>query len=267
MKYCNSIKNGLWNDQVMKIFTFILTGLTISVLGSFMVNSHAQSNVLMFIADPKILAVNIIDNHEPMMDLKQHKGIAYGPSPEIPHNTDYTKLRKTVYVRLMQAQTFLPKGLHFCLYEGYRSLELQEVLFDNRFTKVKKLHSDWGQDELFNETTRLVSPIINQDGSKNIPPHSTGGAIDVYLINDKGESVDMGIHPKDWMLDNDGSISIPTSHSISAEAKKNRKIMSEALLKAGFVNLSTEYWHWSYGDRYWAYHKHEPHAIYGSWKM
>lgn len=55
--------------------------------------------------------------------------LAYGPSPEVPNNTDYTKLRKTVYEKLTQAQKLLPAALHFCLYEGYRSLNLQKNTF------------------------------------------------------------------------------------------------------------------------------------------
>lgn len=67
------------------------------------------------------------------------------------------------------------------------------------------------------------------------------------------------------MTDNDDSISLTSSKVISAQEQENRKIMSDALSKVGFVNYSTEYWHWSYGDRYWAYHKNEPHAIYGEY--
>lgn len=48
------------------------------------------------------------------------------------------------------------------------------------------------------------------------------------------------------------------------EAGQYRKIMSAVLEKVGFVNYPFEYWHWSYGDRYWAYHKKETHAIYAS---
>ena len=33
--------------------------------------------------------------------------------------------------------------------------------------------------------------------------------------------------------------------------------MSRALSTAGFVNYPTEYWHWSYGDRYWAFAKRQ----------
>ena len=75
----------------------------------------------------------------------------------------------------------------------------------------------------------------------------------------------MGIHPKDWMQDDDGSISLTASKTISAEAQKNRKIMNRALSAVGFVNYPAEYWHWSYGDRNWAYYKKQAHAIYDSY--
>lgn len=223
-----------------------------------------QSNQIILIADPKILAINIIDNQEPMIELKEQTEIIYGPSPEIPNNNDYTKIRKTVFAKLKQAQALLSKGLRFCLYEGYRSLSLQKMLFEHRFEKIKQHHADWSEHALFTETIKLVSPVVNQDGSKNIPPHSTGGAIDVYLIDDQGQPVAMGIHPKDWMDDEDGSVSLTASTIISAEAQHHRKIMSEVLSTVGFVNYPTEYWHWSYGDRYWAYHQNKPYAIYGS---
>ena len=39
--------------------------------------------------------------------------------------------------------------------------------------------------------------------------------------------------------------------------------MSEALSSVGFINYPTEYWHWSYGDRYWAHQAGQVSAIYG----
>lgn len=43
------------------------------------------------------------------------------------------------------------------------------------------------------------------------------------------------------------------SKYISKEAENNRKILIKAMEKAGFINYPTEWWHWSYGDCYWAY--------------
>ncbi|WP_131793841.1 M15 family metallopeptidase [Fluoribacter gormanii] len=230
-----------------------------------MSDNTIQDSILL-IADPKIVAIPVIENHDPMIDLVNHPEIIYGPSPEIPNNTDYTKMRKTVYEKLNQAQSLLPKGLRFCLYESYRSLALQKFLFDTRYGKVKNKHPEWSSEQIFTETTRLVSPVINLDGSPNIPPHSTGAAIDVYLINDQGEAIDMGIHPKDWMEDLDGSLSLTASEIITDEAKQNRKIMCHVLETVGFVNYRNEYWHWSYGDRYWAYYKQQPYACYDNYK-
>lgn len=226
--------------------------------------SSTDINEIIFITNPAILTMAVIENNEPMMDLKNQQEVIFGSSPEIPDNRDYTKMRKSVYEKLKQAQASLPTGLRFCIYEAYRSISLQKMLFDARFEKISKLHPHWSYEDIFTETTRLVSPVINLDGSANIPPHSTGGAVDLYLIDETGEPVDMGIHPKDWMDDEDGSLSITSSEIISLEAKKNRKILNSVMSAVGFVNYPTEFWHWSYGDRYWAYHMKMSHAIYDS---
>ena len=36
-----------------------------------------------------------------------------------------------------------------------------------------------------------------------------------------------------------------------------------ALRHAGLVNYPTEWWHWSYGERYWAFATGAEHARYG----
>lgn len=215
------------------------------------------------ISDPNVLAIPIHENHDAWVDLRKQTTIVYGPSPEIPNNQDYFYLRKTVYDKLRQAQSQLPKGYHFCLYEGYRSIALQKMIFDKQYANVKQRHPDWSEKNIFLETTKLVSPVINLDQTQNIPPHSTGAAIDVYLLDEEGKAVDMGIHPKDWMLDKEGQLSLTDSVVISESAKKHRQIMRDVLSAAGFVNYPTEYWHWSYGDRYWAYVKHNAYALYG----
>ena len=236
----------------------------IILLGGMMSTTYASIPTLTLISDPKVLQIPIHENHEPFINLTQQEILMYGPSPEIPNNTNYTYLRETVYKKLKEAQNRLPKGIHFCLYEGYRSIALQKMLFEQQYKTIKTRHGDWPLADIFNETTKLVSPVTNQDVSHNIPPHSTGGAIDVYLIDDHGKPLEMGIHPKDWMKDKDGALSLTASNAISSIAKTNRRIMNDALQASDFVNYPTEYWHWSYGDKYWAFSKQQTFAIYGS---
>jgi D-alanyl-D-alanine dipeptidase len=230
-------------------------------IGMTMMTLAAPNNIVL-IADPEILAIPIGHSDEPLVDLKRQGIITYGPSPEIPNNHDYTFLRRTLYQKLVAAQKRLPHGYHLCVYEGYRSLSLQKMLFDQHYANTAQLHPNWNRTRLFQETIKLVAPVTNLDGSVNIPPHSTGSAVDLYLIDDKGIAVDMGIHPKDWMQDEGGVLSLTASHAISAAAKKHRQMMSTVLQAEGLVNYPTEYWHWSYGDRYWAFVTHHPKTIY-----
>lgn len=224
----------------------------------------AKKEKPVLIADPAVLAIPIYENNEPMVDLVTQTEIAYGPPVLLPNNTNYTKMRKSVYDKLTQAQSMLPEGLKFCLYEAYRSLDLQQTIFQERYDNLQKVNPEFSHEELFIESTKFVSPVINLDGSKNIPPHSTGAAIDVYLIDLEGRVMDMGIHLDDTYNDLTGMYCHADSQAISSQAREYRNIMSNVLQTVGFVNYPTEYWHWSYGDRYWAHESNHPFAIYGS---
>jgi zinc D-Ala-D-Ala dipeptidase len=52
------------------------------------------------------------------------------------------------------------------------------------------------------------------------------------------------------------------SENTTKEQRKNRLILLNAAAKSGLVNYGFEWWHYSYGDRAWAYVKKEK-AIYG----
>lgn len=256
------VNSFLYKNIVFLLFSLVMIGL----VGGILKHQYAAEHSAVLIADPRVLAIPVSDNQDPIVNLKNQSIIAYGPSPEIPNNLDYTQLRQTVYDKLVQAQALLPAGVKFELYEGYRSLTLQKTLFEARYAQVKQsFPASASHAAVFTETTRLVSPVVNLDGSHNIPPHSTGGAFDLYLIDEAGQPLDMGIHPKDWMLDQDGGISRTDSEYISEQAKKNRALMSKALAEVGFVNYPAEYWHWSYGDRYWAFKTQQTQALYGSY--
>jgi len=52
--------------------------------------------------------------------------------------------------------------------------------------------------------------------------------------------------------------------NISRAARANRDILTGAMSAAGLVNYPTEWWHWSFGDRYWALTTGHPSAIHGA---
>ena len=45
--------------------------------------------------------------------------------------------------------------------------------------------------------------------------------------------------------------------------RANRELLAQVLRGAGLVNYPTEWWHWSYGDRYWALMTGATAAVYG----
>jgi D-alanyl-D-alanine dipeptidase len=222
-------------------------------------------NKIIYIADPEIIVIPIIECYEPMIDLKNQNKIAYGPPPEYAQTiNDYTWIRKTIFDKLCEVQNDLPNGWRLRIYEGYRSLPIQKMLFDTQYKRFQRMYPNHDHSFIFHETTSIVSPINNSDGSINIPPHNTGAAVDVEIITDDNQIVDMGMEAKDW---NTAPPELCFTHCerLSDTIKNNRQILITRMQNHGFINYPTEWWHFSYGDRYWAYHTNSPNAIYGSW--
>lgn len=217
-----------------------------------------------YIADPEILLIPIKECGEPLIDIKNYNDLRFGDVPENEFTKDcYTKIRESVFKKLCAAQKMLPNKWCFRLYEGFRSLKVQQMLFEQEYKRVTSRFPNADQQKLFYETTRLISPVFNLDGSKNIPAHNTGGAVDVEIVDQNGDLVDMGMAAKDW-YDVDPDLCLSDSHLINKRVAQNRKILREAMEANDFVNYSTEWWHFSYGDRYWAFHQSLKQAIYGS---
>lgn len=219
---------------------------------------------IIYIADPKVIAIPIQECHEPLVDIKNDGVLSYGPVPECDlTKDDYTKMRRSVYDKLCKAQADLPQGWRFRLYEAYRSLKVQQMLFEIAYAGVVKRHLEFNEEQCFYETTRLASPVRHFDGSLNIPPHNTGAAVDVEMVTSEGELVDMGMAAKDWLTVHP-DLCLTDNPDLSMEVKSNRALLQAVMKAHGFINYPTEWWHFSYGDRYWAYHTGAQYAIYGS---
>jgi D-alanyl-D-alanine dipeptidase len=70
--------------------------------------------------------------------------------------------------------------------------------------------------------------------------HSRGSTIDLTIIKTNGDFVDMG-----GTFDLFSEISHPDYAKISPKQKQNRLILRNAMLKAGFAPLDSEWWHFT----------------------
>jgi len=90
-----------------------------------------------------------------------------------------------------------------------------------------------------------------------VPPHLTGGTVDLTIVDQKNRQLDMGTKYLEF-----NTKTYTFSKSISKKVKNNRKLLINAMETAGFVNYPLEWWHWSYGDRYWAAVLNKKYSIY-----
>jgi D-alanyl-D-alanine dipeptidase len=103
--------------------------------------------------------------------------------------------------------------------------------------------------------SRYVAPA-------DVAAHPTGAAIDLTLCFTDGSQADMGSVLNATDAESCGAC-YTESAFIRREAVWHRNVLRHAMTTAGFVNYPSEWWHWSYGDRYWAVVRQQPNAIYG----
>ncbi|MCZ4500443.1 MAG: dipeptidase [Marmoricola sp.] len=89
-----------------------------------------------------------------------------------------------------------------------------------------------------------------------------GAAVDLTLVDATGEPLDLGT-PIDATPEQSGGRCYFGAGGISPDARAHRDLLAEVLGASGLVNYPTEWWHWSYGDRYWALLTGAPAALYG----
>ncbi len=137
--------------------------------------------------------------------------------------------------------------------ECHRPLELQRRYWEADLAALRERHPDWPEERLLRENAKFVAPPWI------VPPHSTGGALDLVLVDEDDGELDMGS-----ALNEEGPLMRTDADGISSKAKANRRTLLEAMGSAGFVNYPHEWWHFSYGDRYWAYITGRSAARYAS---
>lgn len=73
--------------------------------------------------------------------------------------------------------------------------------------------------------------------------HTRGSTVDLTIIKKDGSFVDMG-----GTFDLFSEISHPDYEQLTEEQKRNRKILHDAMVKAGFNGLDSEWWHFTLKD-------------------
>ncbi|MES1940528.1 D-alanyl-D-alanine dipeptidase [Salinisphaera sp. T5B8] len=167
-------------------------------------------------------------------------------------------VRESVLERLLSAAANLPHGHRLVLFDAWRPLALQRWLFERFACELEQ----GGELEHIDEFVSRPMPDLEHSP----PYHLTGGAVDLSIAGPNGRLLDMG---SDFDAMTDAShtawfeqATVDDEHA--ARWRDNRRMLYHAMLGAGFVNIPSEWWHYSYGDQLWAAFQDQPHAIYGA---
>jgi zinc D-Ala-D-Ala dipeptidase len=198
--------------------------------------------------------IKIRDNGEPLVDFVEHCPALIIDRPRFNYRRE-TLLRLGAADRLRTATTLMPPGYRIAIVEGWRAPHIQRRMYMAVWNRFKERHPAWSDLQLKRLVNRFTAPM----DSRVPPPHTTGGAMDVFLVDDSGKPYDMRTpyephDPAGFSLDAPG---------ISDKARKHRQILANAMIEAGITNYPSEFWHYSYGDQGWAYRDGRPGAIYG----
>lgn len=189
------------------------------------------------------------------------------PKMNFKNCTDKCYLRKEVYHKLIEASKKLPDGYKIKIYDTWRSFEFQKELYDYYYDLiVKKLKLQFAPKE---QIERIVAKYVSPPSKKEqfTPVHTTGGAIDLTIIDANGKELSMGTDFDEFsqMAQTDYFEKQPQCNQFE-KIKENRRKLYEIMTSSGFTNLPSEWWHYDYGDRFWSFYTQSPVKYRGIFK-
>lgn len=206
----------------------------------------------------KFETIPVKENHEPLVDLSQYDFVI---DPQYYKNglskDQRIFLRKGMVEKLLEIQEKL-KDYKFKIWDGYRSREVQNNIYQDFKAKLRKDNPKWDAAKLNREVGKFVT---SADDHSRIPPHATGGAVDLTLVDLEGNEVDMGTG-FDFFGEESQSLYFERNNN-DGKVRNNRRTLRNVMVEAGFRSDDDEWWHFDYGNQIWAKHYGKPKAMYG----
>ncbi|ASC72212.1 D-alanyl-D-alanine dipeptidase [Halomicronema hongdechloris C2206] len=222
-------------------------------------------------------AIPIHDNGEPLVPLPLDQLAVRQPHPYAALGAPYGgqspyRLRRSVGQALLLAQAHLQEqrpGWRLQIFDAYRPVAVQQFMVDYTLQQQQQA---WGwcnpltaeqRRQLLEQVYRFWAPPSADPSSP--PPHSTGAAVDITLVDAQGQPVAMGT-----AIDELSPRSDPDYFAASKDAQEqqwhcDRTLLNQAMEPAGFRRHPQEWWHFSLGDQLWAWLQRQdtgdPHII------
>ena len=164
------------------------------------------------------------------------------------------------------ARALQPAGLRLVLWDTWRPVPVQRALYDDLKAELRARDPRASEAQLDERTHRYVS--LPSGAAAHPSPHLTGGAVDLTLGNGSGHELPMGT-PFDDFAERAGTRYLEIAleqgrlREDEREALRNRRLLFHLMTRAGFTNYPDEWWHFDYGNQFWAAISGAREAVYG----
>lgn len=226
--------------------------------------------------DKPHLQMPIVDCGEPLVPIPRGPFAYLEPHPYVALGAPYGDrspylLRAGVLEALQAAQQALSQqqpDWRIQIFDAYRPISVQRFMVDYTFADLVRTRGLTPQALTAEQTAALLEQVYEfwaapSPDPKTPPPHSTGAAVDVTLVDQAQQPVDMGsaideLSPRSYPdyyaeteADGDGRAGV--SRDRAQVYHHNRLILRRAMAQAGFRQHPREWWHFSWGDQMWAW--------------
>ncbi len=211
-------------------------------------------------------SIAIQDCGEPLVPIPLAIFAAVQPHPYVCLGAPYGDLspywlRASVLAALNQAQAHLQQrhpGWRIQIFDAYRPVAVQQFMVDYSFQQLAHQRQVMPAQLTAPQRQALLDEVYQFWASPSLdtatpPPHSTGAAVDITLVDDQGEAIDMGSPIDELSPRSYPSYFSPDRPSGNATFHHHRSLLRHSLSQAGFSQHPNEWWHFSLGDQLWAW--------------
>lgn len=210
--------------------------------------------------------IPIVECNEPLVPIPDDRFILENPPAYVKLGADYQGkspyyLREGVLNRLLMAREKLAQiqpPWRIKIFDAYRPVWVQQFMVDYTFNSIclnrtldVNILSAEEKASIYEEVYQIWA--IPSDNPLTPPPHSTGSAIDLTLVDENGKEVDMGGDIDELSARSNPDYYKDSTHPQARVFHQNREILLEIMTYGGFRRHQGEWWHFSYGDQMWAW--------------
>jgi zinc D-Ala-D-Ala dipeptidase len=202
----------------------------------------------------ELLTIGAGENGEPLVSLNEQISCAYMWFDMLPITGETVYVRSSVANRLIAVQEKLQRShpeYFLKVFYGYRHPSIQEKYFNNVKEEIKYRHPDKIGAE-------LDAIVHNYIAVPQVAGHPTGGAVDVTITSRDGD-IPMGSGAEDF---SDAEKMKTFSNTVGEVVQRNRLLLHDLMREEGFAPFYGEWWHFSYGDKEWAYFYGKKESLY-----